>query len=254
MRDQHFAVLSFYLKKLEFKKRITNIYEILDCFNSSQHESNIIRLSNKLKPINSVALIIPAEKRIKTDFLNIVQLESLYNIQNVRKANGFSMATTVLSDLKHLLSLNGLESAGNTTKKNINKFTQLSEPKVDFPGLKKKHENIKKDLERIKRINQTSSDEENSEDESDSEDDPDETLNDFVPNDEDIPKLCRIKNNKRHEGSCNKHCNFSINEIKNLDQRRLADELYNHGHPKSLKKNKNQLYNTNERRGVNSTL
>jgi len=48
------------------------------------------------------------------------------------------MATTVLSDLKHLLSLNGLESEGNTTKKDINKFTQLSEPKVDFPGLKKK--------------------------------------------------------------------------------------------------------------------
>ena len=83
MRDQHFAVLSYYLKKLEFKKRITNINEILDCLNSSQHERNIIRLSNKLKPINSVALIIPAEKKIKTGFLNIVQLESLYNIQNV---------------------------------------------------------------------------------------------------------------------------------------------------------------------------
>jgi len=97
---------------------------------------------------------------------------------------------------------------------------------VDFPGLKKKHENIKKDLERIKRINKTSSDEENSEDESDSEDDPDVTLNDFVPNDEDIPKLCLNYESKiiRHEGSCNKHCNFSINEVKNLDQRRLADE------------------------------
>ena len=126
MRDQHFAILSFYLKKLEFKKRITNIYEILDCFNSSQHERNIIRLSNKLKPINSVALIIPAEKKIKTGFLNIVQLESLYNIQNVKKADGFSMATTVLSDFKHLLSLNGLESEGNTTKKDINLLNCLS--------------------------------------------------------------------------------------------------------------------------------
>ena len=55
MRDQHFDVLSYYLKQLELKKRITNIYKILDCFNSSQHERNIIRLNNMLKPINSVA-------------------------------------------------------------------------------------------------------------------------------------------------------------------------------------------------------
>ncbi len=104
-------------------------------------------------------------------------------------------------------------------------------------------------MNELRELKKTLSDEENSVDESDSEDDPDVTLNDFVPNDEDIPKLCRIKNNKRHEGSRNKHCNYSINEIKNLDQRRLADELFNHGHPKSLKKNKKQLYNR-----VNSTL
>ena len=67
-RDQHFSVLSYYLKKLESKKRITNINEILDCLNTSQNESNDIRYNNGVQPINSIALIIPPEKIIKTGF------------------------------------------------------------------------------------------------------------------------------------------------------------------------------------------
>ena len=180
-------------------------------------------------------------------------MESLYNIQNVKAADGsYWIASTVFSDLTDLLSLNATTSDSQNIPKTIEKNTQLEEPKCDISNLSSKHKNIKKDLELIQRIKQKKvidQDNKSDEEKSDTEnEDEDLTQNTFIPIDSDIPKFCKVNNVKRHQGSCNKHCYYSIKELKTLAQSRLIDELSLHGHPKTLMKKKKKYFSTEERR------
>ena len=295
MRDQHFSIISSYIKRLENKKRITNINEILDCLNSSQKESNINRSKNGLIEINYLALLLPQEKTIKTGFLEISQLESLYNVQNVRSKNGmFRICTSVFSDLKNLIPITATVGQQSIIKKKHQSINLLEEPSEDFQYLINKHQNIKNDLERIQRFKDKSKlndqetfkeknylyeyddnndeidnldpndqndvntddyekndDNRNKNDQNIEEDDeqyPDITQNSFIPNESDIPEHCFIENIKRHDGACVKHCYYTIAELMTIGQKRLIDELIQHGHPGSLKKNKKKFFKTDERR------
>ena len=81
MRDQHFSIISLYLKKKEFTSRITNINQICDCLNEYQNSTNKFRIKKKLSPLNCLTIIMPLVETIDTGFLKVAQLESLYNIQ-----------------------------------------------------------------------------------------------------------------------------------------------------------------------------
>ena len=80
-------------------QRITNINEICKCLNNYQNFSNNIRKTNNVNVINSFAVIKPVNKAISKSFLQLTQLESIYNIQTIKKKDQFLIYTSVFSDL-----------------------------------------------------------------------------------------------------------------------------------------------------------
>lgn len=163
MRDQHFSIVSSYLKKIQHLKRLTNVKEICDALNNYQEQSNRWRKADKNKktsdnpsnlpinrkkilkglPINFLAVIIPTKtEKIAADYLEINRMESLYNIKNVKKVDNknpdkyqFVLKTSVFSDLNQEYSINSREAI-SAEFKNMkgHKPKQLSSsvPNIDY--------------------------------------------------------------------------------------------------------------------------
>lgn len=236
-----------YLKNKEYSKRLMSVNDVCNCLNLSQDESNKNRFQKGLIPINYIAIIKPIKDKIETHELKISQLESLYNIQNIKINGDFKTHSTIFSDLNNLITIEITE--GNKVNTKCDKLTRafLDDPEAQSSGLILKHTNIKNDLARAIRIREKQNQLEFNEDV-----EPDLTQNTFIPSNEQIPKFCKTKHSlKMHDGACEKHCYFSLAELKDFKvslSTRLQEELYNHGHPKSLLKTKTKYYNTLERR------
>ena len=81
MRDQHFSIVSYYLKKQQNLKRITNVQEISDCLNNYQDKSNKRNINNNVLTINYLAIVMPSiTDNITINKLKINQIESLFKI------------------------------------------------------------------------------------------------------------------------------------------------------------------------------
>ena len=252
MRDQHFSILSMYLKRAESKKRLTNVNEICETFVNYQNESNQNRIKKGMLPINYFATVMPLFTEVNSGFIKINQLESLYNIQNIKINDNFVPHTTIFSDLNLLLSIEATDQTNedednNTSQKKVNKINRLKDADLNLDYLKRKHANLKDSIGRAIRHNNST--------------EPDLTQNSWMPNDDDIPEFCmkEIISNpkskkksktkvKMHETPCTKHCYYELNQIEILDDLSLQQELSNHNHPKRLKKNKTKTYLVAERR------
>ncbi len=196
-----------------------------------------------MNPINHLSVVINKPEIIQTNFLQISQIESLYNIQSIQFKGKQLIASTIFSDLKDILKITVTEGTIHTVKRKNKSVTQLKETWGDVANLKIKHDNIKKDLEKIQRINDKV---ENSDNEEEIED---LTQNSIIPEESQIPKLCLTQESKkRHKLSCNKHCYYTLDEISKLASSRLSQELANHGHPRSLKKKNGKFFTIQERK------
>ena len=215
IRDQHFSVISYFLKKIQNLKRLTNAQEIVDALNNYQDQSNERNIKKRILPFNYLAVIIPSQDKIThSNRLDIAQIESLYNFQNI---DG-TIHTTVFSDLTKLIAIpakSQIDVNGSKVKKQPVK--RLDNNMVNINHLKKKRENIEQDI-RIA-IND------------------DGKINIMTPDDNQIPLECfkRIKNG-HHEKCCQEICNFSIEEISNLTGTRLIPELLAHKHASQVVK------------------
>ncbi len=202
-------------------------------------ESNKQREKRGLEKINVLTFIIPPPISISCGSLKLVQLESLYNLQSIKKNNEYTIHTTIFSDLKKLLSISAVASEIVTEKLNT-KISKLKDFEISLEVLKQKQKNIAKDLE----LAECTTDEI---------DNNDNTVNHqsnilIIPDVNEIPKLCFDKNNQKRHEMCTNRCNYSIYELKNLQSLRLEDELAEHGHPRKLTKFKNKYYSLDERR------
>ena len=235
--------MSRYLKKKENLQRITNIKEICLCLNEYQSFSNNVRIGKNLNAVHSLAVIKPINKKIMKSFLQITQLESLYNIQTIKKKDQFLIYTSVFSDIDNKVSLNAIAS-DEEIHQNSSKINPIIDSEISLQVLIDKQANLKKDLELLQRIEDLRKDSNENEEELD----VNFSQNTFIPYESDIPHFCLKNKEKRHNGSCNKHCFYTINELKTLATVRLEDELSNHDHPRKLLKKKNKYFSANERR------
>ena len=69
-----------------------------------------MRIGKNLNAVHSLAVIKPINKKIMKSFLQITQLESLYNIQTIKKKDQFLIYTSVFSDIDKKVSLNAIAS------------------------------------------------------------------------------------------------------------------------------------------------
>jgi hypothetical protein len=216
---------------------------VSECFNISQDLANLKRVKNGLIPINHLSIVINKPDKIQTNYLHISQIESLYNIQSIQSKGKQLIASTIFSDLKHILKITATEGSSQTVIRKNNIVTQLKESWGDVANLKIKYDNIKKDLEKIQRINEKATNSENDEELEDL------TQNSIIPDENEIPEFCYTKEGlKRHLLNCEKHCYFKLEEIEKLTSSRLLEELANHGHPKSLKKKNGNFFTIKERK------
>jgi len=144
-----------------------------------------------LNPINHLSVVINKPEIIQTNFLQISQIESLYNIQSIQFKGKQLIASTIFSDLENILKITATEGSIQTVKRKYKNVTQLKETWGDVANLKIKHDNIKKDLEKIQRINDKV---ENSDNEEEIED---LTQNSIIPEESQIPKLCLTQESKK---------------------------------------------------------
>ena len=164
-------------------------------------------------------MIIPSRDRtIKNNKLEIIQIESLYNFQNIDGV----IHTTIFSDLKELIPIparSSLDEFGTKIKKLPIK--RLENTVVNINHLKNKRINIEQDL----RISKESA----------------PVINLITPADSAIPLECskRIASGQ-HTKCCQEVCNFTIEEITALSGARLIPELVSHKHAHTVVRKKRQ--------------
>ena len=184
------------------------------------------------------------DERISINKLNITNIQCLYNIQNIKKDGEWRIYSTIFSDLKKMLSLDGVSDENSeiiSTERAIEKQLDVTDSIDQIKYLKTKRLNIINDLERVQRHNPHDAEDEIM--------DFDLTQNSIIPDVNEIPIHCKNRiNNNCHPNSCNSHCYYSIDQLKNLAQAHVIDELSIHNHAKSLKKSKKAFYGIKERR------
>jgi len=99
-----------------------SVNDVCNCLNLSQDEYNKNRFQKGLIPINYIAIIKPIKDKIETHELKISQLESLYNIQNIKINGDFKTHSTIFSDLNNLITIEITE--GNKVNTKCDKLTR----------------------------------------------------------------------------------------------------------------------------------
>lgn len=160
-------------------------------------------------------MIIPSQDRIiNNNKLEIKQIESLYNFQNIEGV----INTTIFSDLKKLIPIpasSSIDEFGTKIKKLPIK--RLENTVVNINHLKNKRINIEQDF----RISNQSAG----------------VVNLITPDDSVIPYECTKRiTSGHHKKSCQEVCNYSVEEISNLSGARLLPELIVHKHSQTIVK------------------
>ena len=213
------------------------VKEIVTGLNDLQQDANTRRRHHNLAQINYIAIKSPFVNNKSTTVdiakLKIDDIESLYNIQNIKIGEQFRAHTTIFSDLDFLLSTDLILENDNIQLKKTQEIQLLSE-KVPFNSLNKKHKKIKQDL----RHNLLLTDLNSSLNRSLDENEINQTQNSLIIDEEIMPEYCRLcvqNQQSRHENNCIKHCYYEVEQLETLEKNRLLAELENHHHPKSLR-------------------
>lgn len=111
-RDQHFSVISYFLRKESFKNLITNTTDIANAINSYQNQSNRFRRTQFKEDLEVFAFVLnPNVNEIyKKNTRLIHDLTSFYNLQNIEIDNEYFLNSTVYSDLNDLIDPRFLNS------------------------------------------------------------------------------------------------------------------------------------------------
>jgi hypothetical protein len=121
-RDQHFSVISFYLRKESYKNLLANTTDIANAINSCQNQSNFFRRSELKQDLEVFAFVLNPninERYIKTTRL-IQNLTSFYNLQNIKIDDEYFLNSTVYSDLKYFIDPRFLNSVIEEERSNVN--------------------------------------------------------------------------------------------------------------------------------------
>lgn len=111
-RDQHFSIISYYLRKESYKNLLANTTDIANAINSCQNQSNLFRRSQFKNDFEVFAFVFNPnvnERYIKKTRL-IQNLTSFYNLQNIVIDDEYFLNSTVYSDLKDFINTRFLNS------------------------------------------------------------------------------------------------------------------------------------------------
>jgi hypothetical protein len=268
-RDQHFSVISYYLRKESFKNLIANTNDIANTINSCQNQSNIHRRTQLKQDIEVFAFVLnpSINESYKKHTRLIADITSFYNLQNIVFDNEYFLNSTVYSDLKDFIDPRFLNSVIDEERGIVNfQGPQQIEPEqlnIDS-HLKHKRQTIEiflqsatKTPSRSVSINNINNLANNS-----SPSIPVRSLS-FSTN---LPSTSYQNESMINPSSsiepifCNRMCKnckvsplYSIEQLKTINgnrrlvgQLKLNEELSNHGHPKSRKMPNNKLRNTEQ--------
>ena len=96
-RDQHFSVVSSFIRQESFLKKLTCCNDIVEAIHKNQKISNELREKKRLSPIITKAFIIDNPKNEFSYFRYVDHIKNYYNFSNDKK---LVMKSTILSDLK----------------------------------------------------------------------------------------------------------------------------------------------------------
>jgi hypothetical protein len=259
-RDQHFSIISYYLKRAALKELISNTTDIVNIINSSQLKSNIYRRFEEKDEIEVNAYLLNPTNNQK--FINktreINNLKNFYNLQNVKINNNFYLNSTVYSDNTEFVDPIFLDSVIDKTVDTI----KLNSKESDFSEKLNIEGNLKQKRERIEIMLRTTSKS------------PSPTkvtintkkianVSSFASKIASISNSGPLTSRQAAENEKPNYCNFicqnctiktlyTVNEINTINhnkrlvgQKKLIAELANHGHPSS-RKIKDEFRNTEQ--------
>ena len=108
--DQHFSVISSYLKTENQTKKLNSTQDIVNTIIKRQHASNIERIKNELAEINLKCFDLSSSLNNETSNANknqlvIHNLRSYYNFSSKRLNGDFVIESTIFSDLENKVEL-----------------------------------------------------------------------------------------------------------------------------------------------------
>jgi len=121
-RDQHFSVISYFLRKETYKNLIANTNDIANAINSYQNQSNIYRRTQLKEDIEVFAFVLNpnVNETYKKKTRLIHDLTSFYNLQNIKIDNEYFLNSTVYSDLNDFIDPRFLNSVIDEERANVN--------------------------------------------------------------------------------------------------------------------------------------
>jgi hypothetical protein len=244
-RDQHFSLISYYIRRESIKFWIKSAEDIAEIINSSQINSNIFRMEQSKNEIQTRAYVLNPnfnQKYIKK--IRVIQhLTCFYNLQNVFIEGEFYLNSTVYSDLEKFIDPKYLDSVVSSENSIINfkdkNIAQESELNIESY--------LKIKRQRIEIFLSTATPQPS----------PSKVIDTSIrniqisqptflspisnPTTSKKPEYCTNDCNK-----CKAHIEYSLEQLnakngsKNLiGQIQINDELFKHSHPKSRKINSN---------------
>jgi hypothetical protein len=267
-RDQHFSIISYYLRRETLKNHIANTTDIAKAINSSQFQSNLYRRTQFQHDQEVFAFVLnPNVNEIYRKNTRMIQdITSFYNLQNIEIDNEFFLNSTVYSDSKDFIDPRFLNSVIDQERSIINYQGQpeIGEEPLNIDSyLKHKRQTIEILLNSVQKtpsrsvsinnLNQgTDSNSRTTDDATISTSDvPSTSFNNEQLNNSgifQIPKFCEVKCR-----NCSIRPIYSIEQLKTINQNRrligqvrLNEELSRHGHPKSRKMQNNKFRNTEQ--------
>ncbi|CAF0871784.1 unnamed protein product, partial [Brachionus calyciflorus] len=214
-RDQHFSLVSNFIKQESFVKRLACSKDVVDAINKHQAISNEHRKKLKLKPIYTRAFVLERENLNSSlrFFRKIKNIRLYYNFYN---DSTFNLKSTILSDLRESKDISFNDRSETSENDRENMIEESIKNNFSLSNFSKKMENLKKLLN-----NSNITPNENN------------TQNDFEEVDE-IEENVEIESCTQKCRECKKPVKFQIITLLNKkNQIRLQDiqlELFEHQH------------------------
>ncbi|CAF0975069.1 unnamed protein product [Brachionus calyciflorus] len=228
-RDQHFSVVSNFIRQESFLKKITCSQDIVDAINKNQDISNNHRKRLKLDQIITHAFVVDPNMKV-SDYKQIRMIKNIRNYYNFFKNSEGELRSVILSDLR--------------TSKIVeyrNKMHTLEEPiEISNDDEKKckeqKLSNIRKKMKSIKKNIRLASTSKQSNINSTQE------ISFYLRNSHQIEFDTDCFENCEN---CNSALNYRLSDLAEdkMTRAEVIEELKIHGHPSS-KKNKNNKNRT----------
>ena len=231
--DQHFSVVSHYLKMENFQRKINCSQDIVDIINSRQEVSNLERIKAKQNRIEIKCFklnpqIAKQTKHLKKSQIVVQNMRSYYNFTSKKewdidtKRTKLIIESTIFSDLELKIKLGEAKIKMKDYKFKYEGEKMAPKKKINLASY------IDKKRRRIERQN------------NDIEIDANLVVNrDIGTSDNNISIFLNQKNIKRF-CFCNNACEeclvtskYRFNDINEMNQQEVNEELSKHGHPKS---------------------